>query len=157
MIDLSAIVNSIVGSLAASVLVLLISTPIWWRWWRAHVTKLKSVLFWIVIAAISTGIIVLSFVGRELSMEYQERTSIPQYHVGLTNEEQTQAFAKCEMKSLEATANIQPAKARGMARRKHRAACLIEEGFRWRCEHEDRECSPVLLDQIYKSEVIWQR
>ena len=131
MIDLSAIVNSIIGSLAASLLLVVISAPIWWRWWKAHATVLRWALFGVITFLILMGIIVLPFVGRELAMEHQERSSIPRYHVGLTSEEQTLARAECDMRSVEVTAVIKSGKARGKARRIYRAACMIEKGFRW--------------------------
>ena len=132
MIDLPAIVNSVIGGLVVSLLVAVISAPIWWRWWKAHATALRWALFGAITFVSLTGIIVLPFVARELAMEHQERSSIPTHHIGLTSEEQIQARAECDMKSVEVTAVIESGKGRGKARRIYRAACMIEKGFRWK-------------------------
>ena len=126
MIDLTAIVSSVIGSLIVGIL-LVTSAPLWWRKWVSNVTKLKKALGVVAFIVVILGGIALAILG----LDYIETKSIPPNHPGLTNEEVQLARAECEMKSIEASADILSRSERSWARQRYRAACLIEKGFRW--------------------------
>lgn len=126
MIDFTAIVSSVIGSLIVGIL-LVTSAPLWWKKWVSNVTKLKKALGGVAFFVFIIGGITLAILG----LEYVETKSIPPHHPGLTNEEVQLAHAECEMKSIEASADIISRSERSWARQRYRAACLIERGFRW--------------------------
>ena len=88
---------------------------------------LKRAVAWITLIGVPVGI---AF-GASWLLAYSESTRTPYLHPGLTVEEATRAISTCEMRSVEATANIRSQSSRHTARVRYKAACLIEKGFRW--------------------------
>ena len=119
--NLSTMLNSVIGSLIAGLLLLTTAPVWWWKWFKpGDTTKFRKGL--------------LSFagvLGFLILLVYLERSSIPPHHPTLSDKEAEAAFAECAMKSIEATAAIRGSGSRLAAQRRHEKACLIDKGFEW--------------------------
>ncbi|MYH34879.1 MAG: hypothetical protein F4133_13885 [Gammaproteobacteria bacterium] len=123
----STIASSVLGSIIAGVL-LLTAAPIWWKWVKiADTARFGEVVKTIIVVAVMVG----ALYGVFALLDYFERSSIPQHHPTLTEEEAEKAFMECEMESIKATAEITPLSERSAARQRYRAACLVNKGFDW--------------------------
>lgn len=135
MVDWSIVLHSALGSLIIALL-FISSAPLWWkRFERLRSAETLSMIMDGLKGPLILGGILLFLVFLIVLMAridfYLEDTSIPKYHPTLTDEEAKLVFAECQGKSIEATATIRGKQSRDEAQRKHRAACLIRNGYRW--------------------------
>ena len=126
-LNLSAIGNSIVGSLIVGLL-FLSTSPIWWKWVKPeNTTKLKDTLSKILFLCVLLGVLLLLGVFQW----YIDEKSIPRYHPTLSSEEASLVLNECEMQSITATSDIQSSASRTTARQEYRKNCLLSKGFKW--------------------------
>ncbi len=130
-LNASVLLSSALGSLIAG-LILLTTTPFWWKWVNTEAVSRGIKAWWPLMAVVICLVALVSY------MNYVERSNIPLFHPSLTDEEAAAARSECKMKAIEATAAMDIYQ-RDRAAAQYYGACLASKGFEW---NEPQAVSP---------------